>query len=111
MNTQLAVSLASAVSALSCEDFQLFQEILLGNMVKKTSGLAGGHACIRNTRIAVWTLISLAHQGMGEAELLNNFPGLIPLDLLAARIYYQTHSPEIDALITAHHSEDAWDEV
>ncbi len=106
MNSQLAASLATAVSALPFEDFQVFQEVLLGNMVKTTSGLAGGHACIRNTRIAVWTLISLAQQGMSEAALLNNFPGLTPLDLLAARIYYQTHSVEIDALIASHHSEE-----
>lgn len=70
MNTQLANSLAEAVSALSLEDFQAFQDALLGHMVKKTPGVAGGHACIRNTRIAVWTLISLSQQGMGEGELL-----------------------------------------
>jgi hypothetical protein len=60
MNTQLANSLAEAVSALSLEDFQAFQTALLSHMVKKTPGVAGGYACIRNTRIAVWTLISLS---------------------------------------------------
>lgn len=111
MNTQLANSLAAAVSALSLEDFQGFQAALLEQMVKKTPGVAGGHACIRNTRIAVWTLISLAQQGMNDEELIKNFPGLTPFDLLAARVYYQAHQAEIDALIASHHSEDGWDAV
>jgi uncharacterized protein (DUF433 family) len=109
MNTQLANSLAEAVSALSLEDFQAFQAALLGHMVKKTPGVAGGHACIRNTRIAVWTLISLSRQGMGEGELLNNFPGLTPFDLLAAQVYYQAHPEEINTLIDSHHSEEGWE--
>jgi|GEM_PF-442158 uncharacterized protein (DUF433 family) len=109
MNTQLANSLAEAVSALSLEDFQAFQAALLSHMTKKTPGVAGGHACIRNTRIAVWTLISLSQQGMSEGELINNFPGLTPFDLLAAQVYYQAHQNEIDALITSHHSEESWE--
>lgn len=104
MNTQLANSLAEAVSALSLEDFQAFQVALLDHMVKKTVGVAGGHACIRNTRIAVWTLISLAQQGMSDEGLIDNFPGVTPFDLLAARVYYQTYREEIDALIASHHS-------
>ncbi|MEO0987902.1 MAG: DUF433 domain-containing protein [Cyanobacteria bacterium J06639_14] len=111
MNTQLANSLAEAVSALSLEDFQAFQNALVGHMVKKAPGVAGGNACMRNTRIAVWTLTSLAQQGMDEAAMVRNFPGLTPFDLLAARVYYQSHQAEIDALITSHHSEEAWDAV
>jgi uncharacterized protein (DUF433 family) len=110
MNTQLANSLAAAVSALSLEDFQGFQAALLEHMVKKTPGVAGGHACVRNTRIAVWTLISLAQQGMNDEGLIKNFPGLTPFDLLAARVYYQAHQAEIGALIASHHSEDGWGE-
>jgi uncharacterized protein (DUF433 family) len=111
MNTQLATSLAEAVSALSLEDFQAFQTALLGHMVQKTPGVAGSHACIRQTRITVWTLISLTQQGLEETDLIRNFPGLTPLDLLAARIYYQTHQNEIDHLIASHHSEEDWDNV
>lgn len=110
MNTQLANSLAAAVSALSLEDFQGFQAALLEQMVKKTPGVAGGYACVRNTRIAVWTLISLAQQGMNDEGLIRNFPGLTSFDLLAARVYYQAHQSEIDALIASHHSEEAWGE-
>ncbi|WP_068818371.1 DUF433 domain-containing protein [Phormidesmis priestleyi] len=111
MNAKLAESLAEAIAALSPEDYALFQESLVTKTVQKTLGVAGGYACIRNTRIPVWTLISLSQQGMDEEALLRNFPGLTPFDLLAARMYYRTHTAEIDALITSHHSEEAWDDI
>ena len=88
MNTQLANSLAEAVTALSLEDFQAFQAALLAQMVKKTPGGAGGHACVRNSRFAGWTLISLAQQGGEYGELVKNFPGLTPFDLLVVQVYY-----------------------
>lgn len=28
-------------------------------VIQKTPGVSGGHACIPNTRISVWTLVSL----------------------------------------------------
>ena len=105
MNTQLANSLAGAVSALSGEEFQRFQVALLEHMVRKTPGVAGGHACIRNTRIALWTLVSLMQQGMDGTTLIENFPGLTPFDLAATQVYYQNHQAEIDALIASHHSD------
>lgn len=109
MNTQLVNSLAEVVTASSLEDFEGFQTALLEYMAKKTPGVAGGHACVRNTRIAVWTLISLAQQGVNDQGLVKNFPGLTPFDLLAVQVYYKAHQAEIDTLITSHHSEDAWD--
>ncbi|RMF63583.1 MAG: DUF433 domain-containing protein [Cyanobacteria bacterium J069] len=111
MNTKLVESLAEAIAALSPEDYALFHESLVLKTVRKTPGVAGGYACIRQTRIPVWTLISLSQQGMDEETLLRNFPGLTSFDLLTARVYYRTHTEEIDALITSHHSEEAWDEV
>lgn len=111
MNTKLVESLVEAVQSLPPEDYALFQTTLSDRMVRQTAGVAGGHACIRNTRIAVWTLISLAQQGMDDAALLKNFPGLTSFDLYAARVYHQSHQAEIDALIASHHSEEAWDEV
>jgi uncharacterized protein (DUF433 family) len=50
--------------------------------------------------------ISASQQGIGEGELLNNFPGLTPFDLLAAQAYYQAHPDEIDTLIASHHSKE-----
>ena len=109
MNTKLVESLAEAVSALSAEDYSLFQATLIDKAVQKTAGVCGGHARVRNTRIAVWTLISLAQQGMDDAALIKDFPGLTYFDLLAARLYYQANRQEIDSLVASHHSEEGWD--
>ena len=106
MNTQQVESLAEAIASLQTEDYALFQSALVGKMVKKTPGVAGGYACIRNTRIAVWTLISLAHQGMDDETLVNDFEGLTHFDLLAAKMYYRANQAEIDTVIASHHSED-----
>jgi uncharacterized protein (DUF433 family) len=106
MNAKLVESLAEAIAALPTEDYVLFQEALIEKMVRKTPGVCGGYACIRDTRIAVWTLISLANQGADDDELLIDFPGLTRFDFLTARAYYQTHRDEVDALIASHNHED-----
>ena len=110
MNLQLAESLANAVVALPTEDYALFQNALISNMIRKTPGLAGGSACIRNTRIAVWTLISLMNQGADDQELLRNFPGLNLRDLEVSRSYYANLKEEIDTEIKSNHREDGWDD-
>ena len=43
-------------------------------VIQRTPGISGGQACIRNTRIPVWTLVSLLQQGATEQELLRNYP-------------------------------------
>lgn len=53
MNIKLVKSLADAVTALSANDYALFQETLTNSMIRKTPGVASGYACIRNIRIAV----------------------------------------------------------
>lgn len=106
MNPKLVESLVEAIAALPTDDYALFQDKLIARMVRKTPGVAGGYACIRNTRIAVWTLISLINQGANDAELATDFPGLTDLDFLVARAYYQSHSSEIDQLIASHTAED-----
>lgn len=110
MNLQLAESLANAVVSLPTEDYALFQSALIAKMVRKTPGVAGGCACIRNTRIAVWTLISLANQGADDAELARDFPGLTSFDFWTAKIYYQMNRMEIDMLIAENDREDVWDD-
>lgn len=64
--------------------------------IKKTPGVCGGSACIIRTRIPVWTLVSYRNAGVGDAELLENFPTLRPQDLLNAWNYYRTYQEEID---------------
>jgi uncharacterized protein (DUF433 family) len=109
MNAKLVESLADAIAALPTDDYALFQDALMAKMVRKTPGVCGGHACIRDTRIAVWTLISLENQGADDEELLLDFQGLTRFDLLAVRGYYQSNREEIDALIASHNQEDDWD--
>ncbi len=107
MNVKLVESLVQAIESLPPEDYALFQEQLTNRSVQKTDGVCGGHARIRNTRIAIWTLISLQHQGANDAELLRNFPGLTPFDLSVARAYYAHHTTEIDSAIS---DEDGMDD-
>ena len=70
-------------------------------IIQKTPGVSGGHACVRNTRIAVWTLASLRQQGATEQELLKNYPGLSLEDLTAVWSYYYNNKSEIDFLINS----------
>ena len=59
----------------------------------------GGDACIRQTRIPVWLLVSLRQQGATEAYLLEDYPTLTAADLVNAWLYGDTHSDEIEAAI------------
>ena len=108
MNAKQVESLAETISALSSEDYSLLQSILITKTIRKTTGVCGGYARVRNTRIAVWTLVSLAQQGMSEDELLKAFPGLTRFDLLAAQAYYRDNAAEIDNLISSHHGDQNW---
>ncbi|MDB5306486.1 MAG: hypothetical protein JWO38_688 [Gemmataceae bacterium] len=52
--------------------------------IQKTPGVMGGEACVRRTRIPVWTLVLARKLGRTDADLLADFPGLVPADLDAA---------------------------
>ena len=67
--------------------------------IRSTPGVCGGVACVRQTRIPVWTLIGFQRLGRTEAELLGDYPSLLPTDLDAAWAYYRDHTTEIDAAI------------
>lgn len=68
-------------------------------LIRKTPGVCGGNARIRETRIPVWTLVSFRQQGASEQELLRNYPALSREDLAAAWSYYEQYPQEIDQLI------------
>jgi hypothetical protein len=70
--------------------------------IQKTKGICGGSARIRDTRIPVWSLVSLRLQGVDEEYLLRNYPSLTVHDLAVAWQYYTEHQTEIDQLITDH---------
>ena len=69
------------------------------SIIQKTYGICGGQARIRNTRIAVWTLVSLRQQGATEQELLGNFPNLSLEDLTVVWGYYYNNKSEVDSTI------------
>ena len=68
-------------------------------VIRKTPGICGGYARIRNTRIPVWTLVSLLQQGATEQELLRNYPTITLNDLTSVREYYYNHQSEIGQII------------
>ncbi len=67
--------------------------------IKKTPGVCGGDACIGNTRIPVWTLVSLRQQGASDKDLLEGYPTLNQADLEAAWQYYDARRGEIETAI------------
>jgi uncharacterized protein (DUF433 family) len=67
--------------------------------IEKTSGVCGGDACIRNTRIPVWLLVSYQRQGLSDAKILEAYPALNAVDLANAWIYAQSHLQEITTAI------------
>jgi uncharacterized protein (DUF433 family) len=64
--------------------------------VQKTSGVCGGRACVRNTRITVWGLVNSRRLGLVDQQILDNIVGLTPEDLQAAWTYYRENAAEID---------------
>jgi uncharacterized protein (DUF433 family) len=88
------------------EAYQVTPTFLYETVIQHTTGVCGGNACIRNTRIPVWTLVSLRSQGATDNELLEDYPSLIQTDLDAAWAYYQHHKDEIDQAIAAQDDDD-----
>jgi uncharacterized protein (DUF433 family) len=67
--------------------------------IKKTSGVCGGDACIGNTRIPVWSLVSDRRLGMSDARILEAFPDLSAADLVNAWAYADAYAEEIEQAI------------
>jgi uncharacterized protein (DUF433 family) len=67
--------------------------------IQKTPGVCGGDACIRNTRITVWGLVSYRKLGLSDQRILEAIQGLTPEDLTAAWDYYGKNKEEIDEAI------------
>jgi uncharacterized protein (DUF433 family) len=63
--------------------------------IQKTPGVSGGSACVRDTRIAVWTLQRLRELGRNDSQLLEDYPTLAATDLSAAWEYVRQHGAEI----------------
>jgi uncharacterized protein (DUF433 family) len=73
--------------------------------INKTPQVVGGNARIRNTRIPVWTLFQAHQMGASDAEILEAYPELTPIDLINAWAYTQTFPDEIQCAIAANEAD------
>lgn len=83
-------------------DFVLFVKARAGGesgSIRRTPGVSGGEACVGTTRIAVWMLEEARRAGVGELEILRDYPGLSLNDLEAAWKYVDMHHGEIENAI------------
>lgn len=99
---QLLQTIETLPDNLLAETLQFVQA--LQQPIRKTPGICGGAARIRDTRLPVWTLIAYQQQGATDSELLHNYPGLTDSDLQAASNYYKLNRAEIDQLVTENES-------
>lgn len=76
---------------------QSLSNIWLG--IQKTPGVMGGEACIRQTRIPVWLLVSYRRQGATDARILEGHPDLSAADLVNAFSYAEAYPDEIEIAI------------
>ena len=68
--------------------------------ITHTPGVCGGRACIRDTRIPVWSILEAKKMGANDLELLQSFQGLNAEDITNAMRYYHGHKDEVDADIS-----------
>ncbi len=74
--------------------------------IEKNPKIMGGAACIRQTRIPVWLLEQARRQGVGEVDLLRNYPNLTAQDLVNAWDYVSSYKREIENQIAENEAED-----
>ena len=96
------------VAALSASDKNRLLKQLAGETadIQKTPNVMGGVACIRQTRIPVWMLENARRQGVSEADLLLNYPGLTAKDLANAWDYVKFNPVKIENEIAENEAED-----
>jgi len=94
--------LSAEISALPpAQQNQLLSDLvtklnLVHTGIRHTPGVCGGRACIRDTRITVWTIIEAKRTGATDLMLLQDFPVLTAEDLTNAQRYYLGHTAEIE---------------
>jgi uncharacterized protein (DUF433 family) len=97
--------LQTQLLALTTDEKSNFIQLLKNSLetpwqgISKTHGVMGGKACIRDTRIPVWLLVSYRRMGLTEAQLLDNYPSLTAIDLVNSWSYNSANSEEIDRAI------------
>ena len=63
--------------------------------ISKKPDRCGGSACVRDTRITVWGLMSYRRLGLSDERILEAVQGLTPTDLETATEYAAAHPEEI----------------
>ena len=53
------------------------------NRITLEAGKRGGKPCIRGLRITVYDVLALLSEGATQQEILEDFPELVPEDILA----------------------------
>jgi len=98
---ELAPQLLSLSVAEKSQAIQLILNSLISSSqgIEKNIGVCGGDACIRNTRIPVWLMVSYQKQKMSDAKILEAYPSLNAIDLANAWIYAESHAEEINIAI------------
>ena len=79
--------------------------------ISKTPGVMGGDACIANTRIPVWLLVSYRQQGMSDGQILEGYPDLTAADLVAVWAYAKVYADEVAAALKAQDTADVLEAV
>lgn len=102
--TELKAHLLSLTPAQKAEIIQLLSQNLANTWqgINKTPGVMGGDACIKQTRIPVWLIVSYRRLGLSEAKILDNYPTLFAADLANAWTYAEAYPEEIEAAIQKH---------
>ncbi|WP_445240174.1 DUF433 domain-containing protein [Microcoleus vaginatus] len=67
--------------------------------MSQTPGVCGGDACMRNTCILVWELVSFHRLGMNQSQLLVDILTLTATDLANAWGYAAAFPDEIEIAI------------
>jgi uncharacterized protein (DUF433 family) len=67
--------------------------------ISKKPDRCGGDACVRDTRIPVWTLVNYRRLGASDAAILQTYLQLTPADLETAWEYAAANTEEIDRTI------------
>ena len=108
LTQRLFSELESAPEPVQAEalDFVLFLKARLGSsdspsLIRHTSGVCGGEACVGSTRIAVWMLEEARRAGVTDVELLQDYPALSARDLAEAWAYGEKHPDEINEALRA----------
>ena len=77
----------------------LSKDLLTPTLIRKSPGVCGGDARIRETRHSVAGLVVWRRLGLSDEKILGRLPDLSPADLEAAWTYYAEHVGEVDGAI------------